>query len=506
MPDRTIRWPGSWTARLDAPPRWLLLAAAAAAAWWLTPPLPTLDDGYIILHSADAWRTGRDAAYAAPPLTGVTSPAYLALVLVLQLAGQAIGLSGPAVLRAANAIGLAALFAGAWTLASDAGVRGWARLGVPVVGACSGHVVATLTNSLETGCATALVVWGIVCVRRRQPYRTALIAGLLPWTRPDLTPVAAVLVLAAAWDAVAPAPVSPPARPAAWAKATAPALTTLLLAAATAAPFVVWLRVDTGAWWPQTMDAKRLFFAEGCRPALFKGRFAWALIEDWLALTLPLAAGLAVAATDRLGRIGLATACGVLGVFAWTLPGGLAHNDFRYLTPVLAPWGILGFARLAARPGAVGSGASVLAALWIALSWPARDLDLRYAAELKDSAEWVGAHADAGATVLVHDAGALSVFTDRPLVDLVGLKTPSSVEAHASRTWQSCGADRATAIAAIARRSRARYVVIGEEWARYFHVAEALAGHGWRLTLVRGRPANARGYDVFRLDPPVASP
>ena len=48
--------------------------------------------------------------------------------------------------------------------------------------------------------------------------------------------------------------------------------------------------------------------------------------------------------------------------------------------------------------------------------------------------------------VMVHDAGYVGFAARQRIVDLVGLKTPSSLEPHRELTWKSCGAGRGTAI------------------------------------------------------------
>src|SRR6185437_14310541 len=85
-------------------------------------------------------------------------------------------------------------------------------------------------------------------------------------------------------------------------------------------------------------------------------------------------------------------------------------------------------------------------AVWPFIQPPRQDA----ARELVNTAMWVDTNVPADAVVLVHDAGAISTFAHRRAVDLVGLKTPSSIEAHRRLTAPSCGRDRPAAIADIA--------------------------------------------------------
>jgi len=90
------------------------LLTSAIVSWWFVPVWPYLDDGYIILHSADVVLSGRDAAYGSPALTGVTSPAYLALVVVLEL----LHVRGAPAIQVANILGLTASLFGSWRSAA----------------------------------------------------------------------------------------------------------------------------------------------------------------------------------------------------------------------------------------------------------------------------------------------------------------------------------------------------------------------------------------------------
>ncbi len=312
------------------------MVAATVTAWAITPLAPPLDDAYIVVHSGDVLRRGVDAAYGVPALTGITSPAFLAVVVAAHLMATA----GLAALRWAIVVGVIAYFLGVWRLAGVAGAAGARRWLVVAAGLAAGTIGINLVNGLETGYACAALVWCFTGVLERRPLLAAAAAGIVPALRPDLTPVAAALAVAAAWQEGR----------SGWRVAA--------LASAVALPFYVWIRVDTGAWWPATMDAKRLFFAEGCLSAEVKARTALRHLLDWAAVTAPIAAGALVAMRERLGLIAAAAAAVVIGVYAWSLPGALAHNEMRYLVPLLTPIGLyrLRSARVEGRRRGAGRG------------------------------------------------------------------------------------------------------------------------------------------------------
>ena len=459
-----------------------MLAVGLAA--WLTPPLPYLDDAYIVAHSADVLRQGHDAAFGVPALVGITSPPYLLLVWGL----QAIGLDALLSLRVATAAGLSAFLLAVWILLRRRGLRDWQAMGLLAVLLLSGQTILGLTNGLETGVATALSVWLIAATEERERWTVAILSGLIPCLRPDLLPLVGVAWLRATWGLP-------------WSRR----LGTVGVAALAAAPFVLWIRADTGEWWPQTLAAKRVFFAEGCQPLFERLTFAGSLIADWATTTVPVAVGVLLALRSATGRWLVLATLAILLAYATTLPGGIAHNDSRYLTPLWLPLAVLGLSdALVTLPHdrTLGSVAPLGGILLVAagLRHPPVFAEWnQFAQDVVSTAAWVDRETPADATLLVHDAGGLSVLAHRRLVDLVGLKSIGSIDAHAAYTWPSCGVQRAQAFAAIAASANARYLVVVDEWERIFGLAQALARRGWTLTRLREHPAGTRGYDVYRL-------
>lgn len=461
--------------RLDSP--WIALAGAVILAALITPAAPPLDDAYIVAHSSASLDAGWDRAYGVPPLTGITSPAFL---LIVWIAGR--GTTALAGLRLAIAGGVAAYAMAVWTLAGTVGVRG-ARRGLVLVAAIAPAPIAiNLVNGLETGWACALLAWTLVGVAGGRPLLAGIAAGLLPALRPDLLPIVVVCIAVA----------SVRAGRRRWLPA--------LAAAIALAPFVIWIRADTGSWQPATIEAKRWFFAEGCQDIGTKAWTAARHLLTWAALAAPIAGGLIGAAAKPLGRYLLGGAAMVLGVYAASLPGALAHNEFRYLAPLLGPIGVYGLATLLTSASrAAGWLAGVLIVLG-SLSTPSyvrgRQDD---AIELQRITAWSSTNLPPGARVLVHDAGAISFVEGITPIDLVGLKTPASIAAHRRWTWPSCGVERGRAVDAIARAARPDYFVVLNRWNDIFHFTADLERAGWRLTLVRPQDDLERSYAVYAL-------
>ena len=462
--------------------RVLYLAAVvlvAVAAWCVTPAVPDLDDAYIPLHSADSILAGHDATYGTAPLTGITSPPYLLLILVL----RAVGLPDLVALQVATAMGLTALVVSIWMLARSVGLNEWQQALLPVMVLAAGAVVEQAINGVETGWAMAVAIGLIAACFSQRALAAGVAAGLLPWLRPDLTPLAGLLFVVAVWREAWPM-----------------RLRAVAIALATFMPWTLWVHAQTGAWFPNTMAAKTTFYALRCEPFSSKATIVALAVVAWLMTTLPasvLAAYWIV--RDRIGVVTLVAMQVTLAAYLIYFPIGLFHNNQRYMFPIGVPLIALGMAlglsalrsfwRVVMAVVVVVSGIILLPIRW----WPSQGLE-RVAA-----AEWVHDHVDPGATLMVQDAGVFSIYTRNPLVDFVGLKTPSSADVHRQYTWASCGADRSKAMASIARSSGAEYFIITSDWDTSMNLSAGLREEGVSLHAVRSPPSGEYGYYVYRI-------
>jgi hypothetical protein len=105
--------------------------------------------------------------------------------------------------------------------------------------------------------------------------------------------------------------------------------------------------------------------------------------------------------------------------------------------------------------------------------------------EYADVASFCNEHLPPGSRILIHDAGYISYATKFPLTDMVGLKTPSSIEVHKQLTYLSKGQARSVAISKIAASSRANYLIVIGSWERMFHISDGLRSKGWIVEPVR---------------------
>jgi hypothetical protein len=451
-----------------------------AISWWSVTVPFRLDDAYIVLHNARVLVEGSDPVYQQPALVGSTSPPFTAATAILMLTG----LQGAAALRLLTALGITAYALGAWRVATVTGLASWRRVVVLAIALGGEWLWRVLPNGLETGWALAAGVWIVAWWHLGRVYLVAAGCGLLPCLRPELGPMAVVIWLAAVMG-----------------RDRRTILTTALVGASVGLPWITWVYAATGDWWPQTLDAKRLFFAEGCQPLMTKLATVGRLVGTWSLLMLPLSAGLIAAHRTRIGRTGLLVIVGTLLVYVHALPGAVVHYDFRYLVPLVVPWALYGATTLAAsrRPfvQALLVCGAILSAITAGDPYAGDDTVAR---ELRATAEWVRTRTPEDSVILAHDAGAIALFGERRVVDLVGLKTPSSIDAHRRWTYPSCGANRWQAIGEIARTSGASYVVTLNLWDKTLHLRQGLLRAGFTLTTVRTGEGPA-AYSIDRLDP-----
>jgi hypothetical protein len=459
---------------------WVWWVAVLALAYAVVPATFALDDAYISLHSARVLLAGTDPAFGVPALVGATSPPYVALLALL------VAVHLPA-LRLATALGIATLVAGLWRLGRVVGLTGIRSATLTAVVLVSGLVFLNVRNGLETGWAVAALIWSIVFALGGDSTQLAIVAGLLPAVRPDLAPAAALVLLFGL-------------RSRSWSERARLAG----IAALVAAPWFFWIRLNTGHWLPQTMEAKRYWYAEGCQPLEQRLSMAGGALGDVAMQLLPCAVALPWLWRSGVGRIGLVTMSITVIAYLWMFPGGLYHNHYRYAYVLLLPWGALALMQLGAwlTPSAGFVALSVVATLYayqLHLWTLTFSEQARVAAELQATSTWIRTHLPESGVVLVHDAGAVSEFADRPFVDMVGLKTPASIASHRRYTWTSCGADRIEAVAEVARRSGAAYLVVLADWARIFQIPTGLKAAGFDLTTVRVPSDPDKGYYVFAM-------
>ncbi|MBT9292255.1 hypothetical protein [Prosthecodimorpha staleyi] len=467
-----------------------------------------LDDAYIVLHNAQVLLAGGvDASFSeASALVGSTSPLHLILVAGL---GRIMPL--PVGLTLLAYLGAFAYGCGLIAAARRSGARGAGAFAFALAGLLAAHSPFQLLNGLETGLAMAAVIWALVlygdaATSAARRWLLWVLIGILPVLRPELAVLGLLLGACDLWrmrDEAGGGTLAAVRR----------VLPCALAAGLIVAPFLIWQWVDTGTVLPGTIGAKKAWFAETDLPIGLKARSFVTDATQFLAgFGLTVLPALLLLPVTAAGRIGAVFAAIVLTLYFREMPGGLSHNEQRYLH-VFAPVVMFGaaglfwagperFGALGRMPNAVAAVLALQAAL-LALPGLARyrDATAFTAGDLDRIARHAREALPANARLLIHDAGYIAWATSLPLIDMVGLKTPSSIAEHRALTLPSNGVRRGEAIARIAARGAVSHAIVLDDWNERFGIVDGLIEAGW--TVAPTGPAGA--YRLYRLTPPTVA-
>ena len=470
-----------------------LLLSVLWAIWLGHPDFP-LDDAYIVQHAVDGLFAGGETRFAgSAPLQGVTSPAHVLLVSLFRMLFPT---AWSQLIAAALASMIYAI--GVFRFAKTGGVSSaWAGI-LTVIALSAGLSLYQLLNGLETGLAMGAIIWAVFWFRSPVPERPAYnsILGALPFIRPELGAVSLLLFIREIWSLRrAPAGFSQLPRVIVW-------------AATGAAPFVLFLLLNGASLIPNSMSAKVYFFAEGCLPVVAKIHTAGTAVEQFL-LSLGLAGlGFLALLLSPWRLCGITFLLAFVAAYTERFPGALFHNWYRY-PYVLIPFAVVGWTgfitcgqrhlRLAGKTLLVLTMA--LGVLQTIDTWRKYEEGISISRnELAGVSRWITSNLKESDVVLVHDSGYVSLSGKQPLVDLVGLKTPTSIAIHRQYTWASCSRSP-LAIDMIARNSGARHFVVLTDWDQIFRLTDSLRLTGWTVT----RSDRSRGrtrYEVYEITPP----
>jgi hypothetical protein len=466
----------------------------------LSEPVFPVDDAYIVIHNAKALLDGYDLNFpGVSPLRGATSAVHLLAVAALSLVMPILWASFTMSIAAATlfVIGLIRL----------AQLHGANRpqIGLFVVAAATaGHISHQTFNGLETGLAMAVLVWLMVFFETpgsERGWRIPALAGLMPWIRPELAAVSGAIVgmqLFRQWRA---RDRQPPRY-----------LWTLGIAAMCFVPIALWYWVETGAPFPSTIRAKAAYFAQSCYTTEEKlrtmSKVGGIFLTDFGLMTV----GALLLPFSTLGRIGLVFFAAFATAYYMRFPGGLLQYGGRY-TYILLPFLLLGLVRWLGderRWVRRSITALLVVAVLIQLNqFPDRRMRHTHTRNftrrvLTKFAVIVERKVPPDAKILIHDAGFLPLYLDNPMVDMVGLKSPSSVAVHEKWTLPTCGRHRPSAIEEIARTQSVAYLAVHKQWDAAHLVSEALRFDGWAVEpMIENRPRFT--YRLFKLTPPTST-
>ncbi|MEM9011687.1 MAG: hypothetical protein AAGE18_10700 [Pseudomonadota bacterium] len=450
-----------------------------------------LDDAWIVLLNAKALWEGDQSFAGLPPLHGSTS-----LLHTLAVAALRPVLGGPLALWLLSWLALFVAGLGAMRLVRDLGGGELAAAGLALAAVTTGGIFDVLLNGLETGWAIAAVLWALL-LARRDPLGlgTAVLLGALPFVRPELGLLSLVLGLyglRSAWIAGE------------WWRglpAGARALTTALALLA--------LQVLlSGEPLPSTGGAKAAFFSQpGLSPTAWipvffydVGYFLGAVGVVGVAALLPI---------DPVTRIGVAFSVLLLIAFGVLYPTIAGQNFGRYFYPILGA-GIFALGLLLGHPSRRGRtiGATLLLVVLATNLWTmVRDApeSVALAAGKRDGmaavSAWLETHLPPGQPLMLHDIGYVAWATERPLIDVVGLKTPAAREAHRRHAGLGTAGQLSAVLDSLAWAEGGCFVMISNGFDRRGLMRGALPSKGWSLTLVEA-DGGPPGYRVWALTDP----
>jgi hypothetical protein len=465
----------------------LTLAFAVWAIVMGEPAFP-LDDSYITMHNAGVLLQGHDPNYGVSPLVGATSSIHLLLIATF---ARVVGL-----LWAASIVGwlaAGAYLAGLLFIARRNAFAPAETAQLLIAGALSGFFACHLLNGLETGLAMAIVVWSLALALEPRGYALPVLLGLLPFVRPELAVLSLTLGLERIWQRI-----------------RAGESRALLIDAASAvlaaSPWLLWMLAETGAVLPQTINAKRYFFADDSRSLQWNVSFVLMCAATVVVQTGLLVVGLIGLLMVRPGRAALLAIAIILVFYALLLPVGASHNQYRYLYVLAAmfPVGLaIAMGRAVARERRWLKWVLFANAAWaILLSVHTIGVYAQGVAftrtELAGVATWIDVNLPADARIALHDAGYLAYANDRPLTDIVGLKTPSAAKIHAALASPGNGRNRIRAISQILSDSRSNYLVVLSTWDDVGEITTGLTDLGWKIEKLRDGP-----YRVAHITPPA---
>jgi hypothetical protein len=345
---------------------------------------------------------------------------------------------------------------------------------------------------MDTGLAMAAVAWNIkLLTDRSRSLWLAVLCGIMPFIRPELSVLSAASMLAL----LAEAKVSVRFK-----------IASVAVATASATPFLAWYWFDTGSLVPNTVSAKMYYFAERYADWSDKAFLIFVAVLQGAMASFPLFLCLRFMRPPAVGRMLALFVLIFLAAYFWRFPSGLLHNGGRYLY-VLAPIVLFGVA--CGLSSAFRKQTFTLVAismLFLPQAFGARYYDYRMQiagaqGSLSDVVNWLNANLPDRPLVMVHDAGYVAYAGHAPLVDLVGLKTPAAMDFHKRTTYPSVGSQRTKAVAEIADAFHPQYLLVLEDWDRRFGLVEGLRLHGWTTREVyAGRaPPETPAANIYHL-------
>lgn len=288
--------------------------------------------------------------------------------------------------------------------------------------------------------AVALACFWLFLERRLRAL--AVLLGALLWVRPEAVVLVGVMGLLGLVDVLREARSSQPPAPPALAAVRAYGIP-LAIVAVFALAYAAFNLHLSGSILPNTYAAKARYYAQGDGGA-FLGQVAGFCFGGHMLLVAPLflagtaVAGLRARRGERSDALSLVL-WPLLVVAAYRIKLPFLYQQGRYLMPVLPALlalSVVGTGAALDRFARFRRPAAVLLALFLLATFVSAGVlmgrtyrsDCRYISERQvAAARWMRDHLPPEAVVATHDVGAIAYYSERRIVDLVGLVTPDLI-------------------------------------------------------------------------------
>lgn len=452
-------------------------------------PIFTLDDAYIVQHSVNNITSFKDEVLFidSSKNSGLTSLVHVSLVSLLSFL---INVNWSQFIVASLSFVAFLLLVFSYSLKLNKNI--FLSFLVTLIAATSGFIIEQTYNGLETILLICTVTGALYLFRNGYPNHrlSFILLAIMPFIRPELAVLSFILFVLSFLDAKENKKIDEFKK-----GFLVLTLSTLLIA--------LYSIAMTGGVIPNTAGAKKYFFAEACQNSQIKNNFIFTGILDFLLSLGLMSIGLIGILFTRFKFIFLAFAIIFYAVYYMELPGGIHHNYFRYqyVFYAFAIVGIIEFLALLKNKKTILSiTIIILISSLFSLNQNLNQFKNSISFTKNENftvGEWVKNNVDKKDVVMIHDAGFISNISNNKLVDLVGLKTSTSVGINKVTRWKACGNDP-RAIDAIASMNNAKYFIVLNVWDDIFQLTNSLRYMGWRVNRVdesRGETA----YKVYKI-------
>ncbi len=459
----------------------------------------SLDDAYIVLHSAQVLHLGYDPNYVgSPALLGNTSPLHLLLTSLL------IFLFSP--LHALWVSQWIAIFLYAWgilALCYCYRLSILRTLIILIIALFAGDTMFQLLNGMETGLMLAGITWAIVLANlpptKLQRFFFSILLGLFPFIRPELVLLSLIFFV---YQFIRYRKLF------SWPETLKYGLQDMLIIFLITLPWLIWAWHDTGTILPLTALAKKTFFSvDYSAPFSQAGKFFQALGFFFLHIGFLLIIFIFLLPFSGLGIALFTFTMLLLAGYYFNVPSLLMQNYLRYLyflPPILLYSAIANISEQTIR-GLINSILMITLlqlCFFFPINWKHYSLEVKNLSTVfPDYTAWCNQHIPKGTTLAIQDAGYVAFGTHFPLVDFVGLKTLDSIAYHEKFTYPSQGKLRIKAISEILKKNNIHYLIVTQEWDEGAQIKTGLEALGWKVALLHESkyPYGHNAYLIYYL-------